>query len=585
MNAVRRVLFGSGMIAVLSVAGSAFAAPTYQVDPLPQFSAEYPYAYPGAIGQGGVVVGTAYYENSDAGGSKAVLWNEAGQIADLAPSAFEAVAADINTSGQVLLTADGVTYIANAGALTPIAAGSVGVNGYALNDAGQIAGWLSAGGQHAFLYKDGVLTDLGTLPGGSSSYGYDINNKGQVVGTAMNSAGQFRAVLWSNGAIVDLGTLPGHTASYARAINDAGQIVGASTTGYPNYSSRAFLWENGVMTDLGNVVDSDYVQASDINNLGQVIGSARTATQYRSTAFVWSNGTMTNLNPVVGGADLAGCSADAINDAGQITGLCSGRPYRLLPTADAVDVGVDMTTTPLNQAYQGSPLTYTIRVANTGSLPATNVSLTDVLPVQMSFVSASASQGSCSGSTTVTCALGDIAVGATATVLVNVLPTVTGYNINNTVTVSTPGADVYSGNNSATIPVTVREPLLIADLGVMVTALQNPVARRSNITYIISVKNAGPNTAKEVTLSDTLANNPVTLVSYSITRGSCVSITDSLSCKLGDMASGETATLTVTVKPKYSFTFLKYTNSAGVGSKTQDGNTSNNYAAVTVTVK
>lgn len=587
MNVMRRVSFCCGFSAFLSVvASAALAAPTYQIDQLPQLATEYPSASPSAIGPNGVVVGTASHFDTESGNSKAVLWNAAGAIADLMPSSDHAAAADINSSGQVLITADAITYISSQGTLTPIAAGSIGVTGNEMNDAGQITGWFStSGSQHAFIYKDGVLTDLGTLPGGSISYGYGINNNGQVVGASTNSAGQFHAVLWDNGAIVDLGTLPGKTASYARAINDAGQIVGDSTTGYPNYSSRAFLWANGVMTDLGNVVDNDYVSAIDINNLGQVIGSARTATQYRSTAFLWSNGTITNLNPVIGGAELGGCYASAINDAGQITGLCSGQPYRLLPTAAAVDVGVDMTTTPLNSVYQGSPLTYTIRVANAGSLPATNVNLTDVLPAQMSFVSATASQGSCAGSATVTCALGDIAVGATATVLVNVLPTATGYNINNTVTVSTSGVDVNSRNNSAAITITVREPLVLADLSVTTTAAQNPVPRRTNIVYTVNVKNAGPNTAQDVLLSDTLLDSSASIVAYTVTRGTCTNSGYYMNCRLGNMASGETATLQITVKPRYAISNLKYTNAASVSSKTQDSSSANNYATVTVTVK
>lgn len=586
MNVMHRGLFRSGLSAfLLVVASTTHAAPTYHIDALPQFSAEYPSAYPSAIGPNGVVVGTASYFDTEAGNSKAVLWNAAGAIADLMPSAYQAVGADINASGQVLIAADGITYISSQGTLTPIASGSVGVTGNDMNDAGQVTGWFSSSGNtRAFLYKEGVLTDLGTLPGGSFSYGYGINKNGQVVGTALNSSGQYHAVLWNNGAIVDLGTLPGHTTSYARAINDAGQIVGESITGYP-YSSRAFLWQNGVMTDLGNVADNDYVFASDINNLGQIVGSARTATQYRSTAFLWSNGTMTNLNPVIGGAELGGCYASAINDAGQITGLCSGQPYRLLPTTAAVDVGVDMTTTPLNSVYQDSPLTYTIRVANAGSLPATNVNLTDVLPAQMSFVSATASQGSCAGSATVTCALGDIAVGATVTVLVNVRPTVTGYNIKNTVTVSTSGADVNARNNSAAITVTVREPLVVADLSVTTTAAQNPVPRRTNIVYTVTVKNAGPNTAQEVVLSNTLLNSSASIVSYTVTRGTCTNSGYYMSCRLGNMASGETATLQITAKPLLALSGLKYTNSSSVSSKTQDSNSANNYATVTVTVK
>jgi uncharacterized repeat protein (TIGR01451 family) len=178
-------------------------------------------------------------------------------------------------------------------------------------------------------------------------------------------------------------------------------------------------------------------------------------------------------------------------------------------------------------------------------------------------------------------------VGATATVQVNVIATGTGNYINNTLTVSTTDADANPGNDSATATITVRAPLVLADLGVSITPLKNPVPRRSNITYTVTVKNNGPDTAKEALLSDTFSDNPVTLVSYSITRGSCsiYPTKDGLRCNLGDMANGETATLTVTVKPRYSFTWLTYTNSAAVSTKSTDRNSANNYAYATVKVK
>jgi probable HAF family extracellular repeat protein len=90
---------------------------------------------------------------------------------------------------------------------------------------------------HAFLYdvNSGAvgMIDLGTLEGGSFSEGYGVNNKGQVVGSAMNSKRKFRAALYSDGKWWDLNELidPSHPLPadlelrLARDINDAGWIV------------------------------------------------------------------------------------------------------------------------------------------------------------------------------------------------------------------------------------------------------------------------------------------------------------------------------------------------------------------------
>jgi uncharacterized repeat protein (TIGR01451 family) len=85
----------------------------------------------------------------------------------------------------------------------------------------------------------------------------------------------------------------------------------------------------------------------------------------------------------------------------------------------SADLSVDKTDSP-DPVAEGEELTYTITVSNAGPDAAQDTTLTDVLPESVTFVSATASQGECSGTTTVTCDLGTIANGEPATVTIKV---------------------------------------------------------------------------------------------------------------------------------------------------------------------
>jgi uncharacterized repeat protein (TIGR01451 family) len=101
---------------------------------------------------------------------------------------------------------------------------------------------------------------------------------------------------------------------------------------------------------------------------------------------------------------------------------------------------------------------YTIQVLNQGPNTATAVTLSDVIPANAGFGSASTTQGSCSGSGPVNCSLGSITAGQAVTVTVNVTAPSSPMTLTNQATGSTSASDPDSADNVATTYTTVRTP-------------------------------------------------------------------------------------------------------------------------------
>jgi len=140
-----------------------------------------------------------------------------------------------------------------------------------INDSAQVVGYaLPPPGAHGFLWKNGVVTDLGALPGANQSYALAVNNAGQVVGYSWAYDGPDHAYFWQDGLMSPLALLPGGQGTIARDINNLGQIVGA------DMSHRAVLWEGGAIWDLNDLVPDDsgwtLRDARAINDLGQIVG-------------------------------------------------------------------------------------------------------------------------------------------------------------------------------------------------------------------------------------------------------------------------------------------------------------------------
>ncbi len=115
----------------------------------------------------------------------------------------------------------------------------------------------------------------------------------------------------------------------------------------------------------------------------------------------------------------------------------------------SVDLALNKSASP-NPGQVGLNLAYRLTVTNNGPATATNVNLTDPLPAGITLGPITSTQGICSGTTTVSCALGTLSVGATAVVTINITPTNAG-SLVNTASVTASETDFDTGNNSAGI--------------------------------------------------------------------------------------------------------------------------------------
>lgn len=195
-------------------------------------------------------------------------------------------------------------------------------------------------------------------------------------------------------------------------------------------------------------------------------------------------------------------------------------PLRLEPLEDRLAPAADLAITKVGQpepVLRGNAIEYTIVVENIGDSPALGVALTDVVPLDTTFVSFTAPPGWISDtpqpgdSGTVTSTTSQMIAGEIAqfTLVVQVDPGSTTNFIFNLADVFS-SDDVNPDNNQAIDETLVVDP---TDLSITKTDTPDPVERGQQITYTITVTNEGSHDAVSASLEDAIPDG-TTFVSF-----------------------------------------------------------------------
>ena len=407
---------------------------------------------------GNVVVGNLI--GTDAAGT-AKLGN-LGQGVDLSGATNTTIGGLTAAAGNVIAasTGYGIELAANTNAGIALLHNFIGTDRTGTIDLGNAYAGVLALGNPLYSYA-GVIG--GTAPGAGNIIafnidGVDIQGGGNGVPILGNS-------IFSNKTDVGIGYFAGPPNTAAPALTSVAASAGGGTTVSGTYQGNP-----------GDTVRLEFFSNDQpLQGQGQIFLGSTSVTNNPSGASTFT----TTLPAIPGGAKY-------------ITATATGGINATSPFSNEVSLKADLSivgSISSSPVVAGSSLTYTFVVSNGGPSPATGVVLTDTLPAGLTFGPDSASQGSTKrDGNLVTAMLGNLAVGASATVMIAVTPTAPE-SLSDTASVAGNEPDPATGNNTATLQTTVAAPAT-NPLIVTTTADSGSGSLRAALVYANAIKGA-----------------------------------------------------------------------------------------------
>ena len=205
---------------------------------------------------------------------------------------------------------------------------------------------------------------------------------------------------------------------------------------------------------------------------------------------------------------------------------------------NTVDLAINKTSDKVTYKYLDNVI-YTIVVTNHGSDDSFNVTVRDMLPNTLRFISASGNYDPVTG----IWFIGHLAKGQSATLTITAQAIFPGI-ITNDANVTGSGYDVNLTNNHDNITITVPDCVIlnvnkVAIGGVInITGGIKNVVAGEEVIYQVLVSNQGPSTAVNVVLTDNYQTKDLTVVAYSLDNITWIPYTKGANINLGDMTSG-----------------------------------------------